>query len=608
MLRSSRYWAGAVWTLLRQRRNFVQQTTRTDCGVASVLTLLGQMGLQGDPVHAVETMDTDRAGTSLEALRLYFEDHYGLEATALSVPAGRVGEIKGRVILHMRQMHYVVLLRASGAGVLVFDPSLGPVFYPPADFAALFSGYLLQVKRRGKTSIKGRAGVPALSQPRPQPSRATSTRGIQPLALFIIGAASRLLEAALILCLVVVLFLVLSRASFSSLLAAFGVIIVSGLLLLLSRQIRFEGEDSWIRTKQSRLWRSILRTSFRGRDLHGFRGRGERDVAGAVRRGTSITIPQRSQVPATLGAFAIMPAMLSLLNPWLGLVHVLYYGLVMIVGQLDSIQICRRSVRGKIGRYSKLTQGRDLINGGAAPELIGEVAKWTVIGVAGYTVLTGAMPAVALMFWILMAMQIVPIDFKRAMLMTPAIGTQDPVPGLTGTEVPLRQQRIIGPVDLIITREHRQMRIDGIAPLTMALQQPDLTVREQRLIMADVVAHTIRSLPEEHRFRFGPIRIFGPGQDANQAEFELLMIARDGQPNGSNLPVLRDARDAMDRGLEDPVLRDLISCEPGDFPVFWDVRSRLPLSDLQERADMAGCARVGHLTMGRLTVIERQGI
>jgi len=151
------------------------------------------------------------------------------------------------------------------------------------------------------------------------------------------------------------------------------------------------------------------------------------------------------------------------------------------------------------------------------------------------------------------------------------------------------------------------MRIDGIAPLTMALQQPDLTVREQRLIMADVVAHTIRSLPEEHRFRFGPIRIFGPGQDANQAEFELLMIARDGQPNGSNLPVLRDARDAMDRGLEDPVLRDLISCEPGDFPVFWDVRSRLPLSDLQERADMAGCARVGHLTMGRLTVIERQG-
>jgi hypothetical protein len=264
-------------------------------------------------------------------------------------------------------------------------------------------------------------------------------------------------------------------------------------------------------------------------------------------------------------------------------------------------------VRGKIGRYSKLTQGRDLVNAAAAPELIGEVAKWTVIGVASYTVLTGTLPAVALMFWILVAMQIVPIDYKRAVLMTPAIGAQDPVPGLTGTEVPLRQQRLIGPVDLIVTRERNLMCIDGISGLTATLQQPDLTVREQRLIMADVVVHTIRNLPEEHRFRIGPIRIFGPGQDANQAEFELLLIARDAnRPTGKNLPAPRDGRDLMQAGLQDPVLRDLFSCEPGDFPVFWDLRSQLILSELQDRAAMAGHARVGHLTMGRLTIIERQ--
>jgi len=290
MLRSSLYWAGAVWTLIRKRRKFVQQTTNTDCGVASVLTVLNFLSLPGDPVHAVETMDLDRAGTSLETLRLYFEEHYGLDATALAVPAGRVDEIKGQVILHMRQMHYVVLLKASKTGVLVFDPSLGPVHYPPDDFAALYSGNLLQCKRprKGMAGAATGAGVPALNRPMPQPPRATGSRGPEPVALFIIGVASRLMECALILCLVTVLFLVLNRASFPSLLLAFGVIILSGLLLMLSRQIRFEGEDRWIRARQSRLWRSILRTSVRGRDLHGFRGGIERDVAGAESRLSTI--------------------------------------------------------------------------------------------------------------------------------------------------------------------------------------------------------------------------------------------------------------------------------------------------------------------------------
>lgn len=602
MLRSSVFWVASVRALLRRRGKFVHQTTRTDCGVASALTVLNIMGRGSDPVHAVDHMDPDRTGTSLETLRLYFERQYGLQATALSVPADRLAEIKGQVILHLRQQHYVVLLNVGKTGVLVFDPSMGPVFYPPDDFAALYSGYLLQVQRAGRKS--GGASVPALFNTRPPP-RGGKRRGIEPVSLFILGAATRLLQVAMLLCVVAMLFLVLNRASFPSLLMSFGVIVVCGGLLLLTRQVQFEGEDGWIRKKQARLWRSILRTALRGRDLHGFRGRFEKDVASTVRRGIGVTIPQRSQVPATLGAFLVMPAMLCLLSPYLGLLHLALYGLVLIVTQLDSIQQCRRSVRKGIGRYTKLTQGKDLINAGAAPELIGEVAKWTVIGFAGYMVLTGALPAVALMFWILTAMQIVPMDFKRAVILSPVIGAQDPVPDLTGREVELRHQRLIGPVDLTVSRSNREIRIDGIASLTMTLQQPDLTVREQRLIQADVVAHAIRNLPDEHRFRFGPIRIFGPGQDASQADFEQLMIAKEARPTG-NLPVPLDGRKTMEEGIQDPVLRDLHSCGPGDFPVFWDVRSRIGLADLQDRADAVGCLRVGHLTMTRLTVIERE--
>lgn len=605
MLRSSFFWVSSVWTLLRKRGRFVQQTTRTDCGVASALTVLGIMGRNIDPVHAVDQMDPDRAGTSLETLRLYFERQYGFQATALAVPADRLAEIKGQVILHLNQQHYVVLLHVGKTGVLVFDPSVGPVFYPPADFAVLYSGHLLQVIQPGRKS--GGASVPALVDPKRPPPRGGKRRGIEPFALFLLGAASRLLLVAMLLCVVSMLFLVLNRASFPSLLMSFGIIVACGGLLLLTRQVQFEGEDGWIRKKQSRLWRSILRTAIRGRDLHGFRGRFEKDVASTVRRGIGITIPQRSQVPATLGAFIVMPSMLCILSPVLGALHVTLYGLVLIVTQLDSIQVCRRSVRKGIGRYSKLTQGKDLISAGAAPELIGEIAKWTVIGFAGFTVLIGALPPVALMFWILAAMQVIPLDFKRAVVLAPVIGAQDPVPGLTGHEVELRHQRLIGPVDLTVSRTDRQIRIDGIASLTMTLQQPDLTVREQRLIQADVVAHAIKNLPEEHRFRFGPIRIFGPGQDASQADFEHLMIAKESRPS-NNLPVVRDGRKTMDQGMQDPMLRDLHSCEPGDFPVFWDARSRIVLSDLQDRADAAGCMRVGHLTMTRLTVIESEAI
>ncbi|MCK5360378.1 MAG: hypothetical protein KAJ95_07105, partial [Gammaproteobacteria bacterium] len=103
----------AVWVLLRTRRKFVHQTTQTDCGVASALTVLNFMSLPGDPVHAVDTMDADRTGTSLETLRLYFETHYGLEASALSVPANQLTKVRGQVILHMSQMHYVVMLHSS---------------------------------------------------------------------------------------------------------------------------------------------------------------------------------------------------------------------------------------------------------------------------------------------------------------------------------------------------------------------------------------------------------------------------------------------------------------------------------------------------------------
>lgn len=577
---------------------FVHQTGRTDCGVASALTVLNLTGRKADPVQAVDLMDPDRNGTSLESLRGYFADIHGLNAKSLSVPAARLKEVKGRAILHMKQQHYVVLLKVQKAGVLVFDPSVGPVFYPSADFASLYSGYLLEVKKPQRATK-----APAFRQSAGLIG-GRERRGIEPVSLFIIGFATRLLECAVLLCLVSALYLVLNRASFSSLLMAFGLIVLCGGLLLAAHQVRFDGEDSWIRRRQSRLWRGMIRASIRGRDLNGFRGRDEREVASSLRKGMSVAIPRRSQVPASLGAFAAVSALLFFLSPIVAGLHILFFGYVLIVAKLDGVMLCRRSVRAGIGRYSKLSLGWDLLNSVSAPELVGEIAKWTVIGFAGFSVLLGVLSPVALMFWILAAMQIVPTDFRRVMIIAPGLASRSPVSDLTASEVPLRRQRIIGPVDLSVQNDAGLIRIDGIGPLTQSLQQPDLTVREQRLIMADVVRHTLQNLPEPENVPLaGPIRIFGPGQNASQVDFEQLMIAREANADPS-LPVPVNARRILDDSAQDLVLRDLHSCEPGDFPVFWDFRERLGVKELRARLQHTGMTRAGHLTMKRLTVVE----
>ncbi|MGR3660734.1 MAG: cysteine peptidase family C39 domain-containing protein [Paracoccaceae bacterium] len=599
MLRSSLFWASSVGLLFWKAPKFVLQSSRTDCGVASALTVLKFLSRPVDPVHAVDHMDPDRTGTNLDALRRYFEEQYGINARSLAVQADRVGTLKGNVILHMRQMHFVVLLKASPAGILCFDPSVGPVYFPHDDFVSLYSGYLLECDRKVSSAV---------NLPLPQNavfvSSATEPRDTDLVALFILGIAIRLLECGILLCLCAALYLVLNQASFSSLMMIFVLIVSCASLLLVARRTRFTGEDKWVRKKQSRLWRGLLRTSLSGRDLNGFRGRLEKDVASAIRRGLIVSIPKQAQIPATLGTLLLMSVLLNLLSLYLSLLYLFILGCVLIVTQLGNVSVCRRSVRGSIGRYSSLSQGKLLINAAVAPEMLGEVAKWSVIGFAGFGVLNGSLSAIALMFWILTAMQIVPGDFRRAVVLAPSSRLPKSLSALVGTEVPLRWQKVVGTPDLKIFREGKILQIDGISSLTQMLQQPDLTVREQRLILADIVRHTIMNLPESERPALGPVRIFGPGQQAMQADFEHLVIAKEAR-SSSNLPAKRDARKSIEIGLQNPVFRNLQSCEPGDFPVFWDVRRRIPINDLKALVDEVGVACVVHLTMNRLTVVER---
>jgi len=63
-------------------------------------------------------------------------------------------------------------------------------------------------------------------------------------------------------------------------------------------------------------------------------------------------------------------------------------------------------------------------------------------------------------------------------------------------------------------------------------------------------------------------------------------------------------REARSEAMQDAVKRALMSCEPGDFPVFWDLRGRMTPEILREKAANGAVRRIGHLTMTRLTVVE----
>jgi predicted double-glycine peptidase len=587
----------------RRDRHFLRQTSQTDCGVACALMVLSYRGRKADPVTAVDHLDPDRRGSNLEALRRFFAEDHGLEAQALKVPASKLPSLKGDLIVHLTQQHYVWVIFDDAHAVMVFDPAMGRVVYPAADFAALYSGVLLQVNGPVKAPV---ARQPERAKPDAGARQTRTPVDLRRAGLFVLGMAGRLFELALILSAVVILYMILNQASFPAILMTFGIVAACGILLILSRQLRAEAEESWVRKLRERIGARVVRSTLRGQDLLGFRGRNEREVSGAVRRGLGEGLPQRSQLPATVGGFVVMPLALLILSPALSVLHVVLYLLALFLVELDRVQICRRSVLGTTGRYSKLTLGRGLINVETGPDFLGDLAKWSIIGLAGISVFSDALPAMALMFWILTAMQIVPLDFRRARQLSRGFAaTSSPVSDLTGAEVPLRHQKLVGATPLEITRDGARTQV-AIRPLMQGLQQPDLTVREQRQIMAQIVTQAMDQAPiaVQGTPGIGPVRVFGPGQKVSQADLEYLLLARENAGETGK----QDTRRLLDAAMHDPMLRDLLSCAPGDFPVFWDLRGRLDLDQLQKHQARVGLARAGHLTMSRLTVFENDAL
>lgn len=143
----------------RRQIPFIQQTTATDCGAASLAMVLGFLGKAVTLSEVRESTGVSRHGTNamtlLEAAR-----HFGLRGRGVQV--AEIDDLRfldRGAILHWRFSHFLVFDRLDKNGAWVVDPAAGRQFLPRAELDRSFTGIAL-------TFEKGEDFEPAAASPR----------------------------------------------------------------------------------------------------------------------------------------------------------------------------------------------------------------------------------------------------------------------------------------------------------------------------------------------------------------------------------------------------------------------------------------------------------
>ncbi len=501
-------------------------------------------------------------------------------------------QIRLPAIAHLRQLHFVVLLSISKDRVFVHDPAIGPVIYRRKHFDQLSSNHLIECR-----DFKSKR-VQKLARPKKNGLRN------QRISLFILETAKQLLLVGLLLAVSTFLFLALNQVGeFSMIKSGLGLAFL-GLLVLL---IRVQSSTLQARVKtlhQREFLQGCLRVFSRGRDLIGFRGRPERDVANHVKRVLEIDVPRNGQLPTVIASIAVAPLILMFLSwkiavAWISLISVSF--LFTLLGRVHK---CELSVRQTSGRYTRLFAGHPIFGHVSTSEFCGEVAKWSVILVAGLGVLLGTVQPPSLVFWVLFAMQSGPTNFRLVGQLLPICEQKRGLPDLIGTVVENRIQAARKKRDIRVTESDAKIIIEEYSDLISPLQRPDLTSLEQRLVIASAVEAMVSDLSHANNDILHKIRVFGPGQEATSVDLE---FCRDLVAN-KNVAVREEKNDVpsvIGADIQQHVARALIVCEAKDFPVFWDVHSRIEIADLAEQVLQTELSFVGHLTFDKFTIVRR---
>jgi ABC-type bacteriocin/lantibiotic exporter with double-glycine peptidase domain len=131
----------------RRQIPFIQQTTATDCGAASLAMVLGYLGKAVTLSEVRESTGVSRHGTNamtlLEAAR-----HFGLRGRGVQV--AEVDDLRfldPGAILHWRFSHFLVFDRLEKDGAWVVDPAAGRQFLPKSELDRSFTGIALTFER-----------------------------------------------------------------------------------------------------------------------------------------------------------------------------------------------------------------------------------------------------------------------------------------------------------------------------------------------------------------------------------------------------------------------------------------------------------------------------
>jgi ATP-binding cassette, subfamily B, bacterial len=129
-------------TVAKKAVEFVAQLTPTDCGAASLASVLAMFG-KHVPIHEVRNvLGGGRNGVTAKQL-LAAARHFGLSARAVQIEPNKLKYLPPASILHWNLAHFVVYQKSNAKLVEIMDPAIGKRRVPMQEAAKALSGVAL---------------------------------------------------------------------------------------------------------------------------------------------------------------------------------------------------------------------------------------------------------------------------------------------------------------------------------------------------------------------------------------------------------------------------------------------------------------------------------
>lgn len=123
----------------------IRQGEHAECGIAALAILLGFHGVHVPLAQLRQQSESLLLGSTLRHLRLLAERE-GFKATAHRLEPVDLKQHQLPVIAHMRFIHFVVVEGISDDGVMINDPSCGPMLITLEAFSRDFTGIVLKLQ------------------------------------------------------------------------------------------------------------------------------------------------------------------------------------------------------------------------------------------------------------------------------------------------------------------------------------------------------------------------------------------------------------------------------------------------------------------------------